>query len=162
LTQFRAETPEIIYQILKADAQFMALVGTYTFAKGSTEIEALSIITPGAPLEPLQSASGLEVLIHDVSIKRRLPLITRSAASIKTWRVYLLAWPGADGATLEAASDRCLALFSDASVVDTASTPRGVSAAAQVLVQIPSTSVCGTDISAIPPAQSEIEPLAPT
>jgi len=161
VAQFRAETPEIIYQVLKADAQFMSLVGTYTFTLNSTEIEALSIITPGAPLDPLQSVSGLEVLIHDISIKRRLPLITRSTASIKTWRVYMLAWPGADGSTLEAASDRCLELFSDASVIDTASTPRGIAANAQILVQIPSTSVCGFEPATISPIESVTQAQPP-
>jgi hypothetical protein len=139
--QTRAETPEIIYQVLGADEEFISMVGEYKFADDSA-LSALTIVTPGKPMERLKSVSGLEVLIHDVSEKERIRTIGREVYIKHKWLVYMIAWPEADGAALDAASTRCMSLFSDASAIQTIATPSGLGALAQVLVVIPSTSVC--------------------
>lgn len=169
MAQSRADTPEAIYDTLSGDGTFTALVGDYTFDKSSTVLPALSITSPGAPLDPLKHVSGMEVLIHDVSTRTRLKLLDHENPTLKTWRVYLLAWAGADGSTLEAASDRCLELFSDAEVIDVSSTPDGLGATSQLLILIPSTSVIAatapvgpvSDEVAIPAATASLTPLAP-
>jgi hypothetical protein len=161
--QTRAETPEIIYRVLSQDLSFASLVGEYVFREGDTRVRSLSIITPGEPMDRLDRAEGLEVLIHDISEKERIATIGREAFVKHRWLVYMIAWPGATGATLDAASMRCMQLFSDATTVQVARTPSGLGALAQVLVVIPSTSVCSLDVPAdIPVTGSTTQALPPT
>jgi hypothetical protein len=141
LTQQHADTPEVIYDTLVADATFMALVGSRLFKGASTALDAISIITPGAPLAAIKSQTGLEVVIHDISDLRRKDYITEDLNVLTTWKVFLLAWEGADGATMNAAARRIMELFSKASTIETNAAPSGLGAIAQLLVLIPSDSV---------------------
>lgn len=141
MAQQHASTPEIIYNVLTADSAFMELVGSRVFKAGDTELDAISIVTPGADLPPIKSTTGLEVVIHDVSDLGRIEYITNDIEITTTWRVFLLAWPGATGATLNSAATRIMQLFTKATTIETSPTPDGLGSIAQLLVLIPSDSV---------------------
>lgn len=141
MAQQHVDTPEIIYNTLTNDTAFMALVGKRIFKSANTELGAISILTPGAPLPAIKTQSGLEVVIHDISALERRDYITDSHDVITTWKVFLLAWPGANGATMNSAARRIMELFSKASTLETNPAPSGLGAIAQLLVLIPSDSV---------------------
>lgn len=119
----------------------MALVGDRVFKAGSTTLDAISIVTPGEKLPDLQSVSGLEVAIHDIANLDRRSYLTGGDDITTTWKVYLMAWPPANGGTLHTAATRIMELFSKATTIETAPTPEGLGVIAQVLVLIPSDSV---------------------
>lgn len=144
MTQQHASSVEVIYETLTGDEVFMALVGKRVFKTANTEINAISILTPGADLPPIKSTTGLEVIIHDISDLSRRDYITNDIDITVTWRVFLLAWPGATGATLNSAARRIMELFSKASTIETVPTADGLGSIAQVLVLIPSDSVVTT------------------
>jgi hypothetical protein len=141
VAQQHVDTPEVIYETLTGDTDFMDLVGTIIFQAGNTALDAISIVTPGADLPSPKTIAGLEVIIHDVSDLGRREYIGNEVDITTTWKVFLLAWPGANGATLNAAARRIMELFSKASTIETAPTPTGLGAIAQLLVLVPSDSV---------------------
>jgi hypothetical protein len=141
MSQQHADSPELIYETLTEDQTFMALVGTRIFESSATEFDAISIVTPGESLPKIKSQSGLEVIIHDVSQLSRRDYITEQYDITTTWKVFLLAWPGANGSTLNSAAKRIMELFSKASTLETNPTASGLGAMAQLLVLIPSDSV---------------------
>ena len=141
MAQNKAETPEIIYDTLTNDATFMALVGKCTFKSGNTELDAISIITPGAALPAVKAITGLEVIIHDVSKLTKREYITEDYDIMNTWKIYLLAWPGANGATLNSAATRIMQLFSKVTTLETVPLDSDIGAIAQLLVLIPSESI---------------------
>jgi hypothetical protein len=141
MAQQRATSPKAIYDTLVADTTFMGHVGTRTFETGSTEIDSISIVTPGEKLPAIKSISGLEVVIEDIAVLGRRSYVTGDDDITSSWRVVLLAWPGSNGATLDNAARRIMALFSKATTIQTAPTPEGIGVIAQVLVLVPSDSV---------------------
>ena len=144
MAQQHAESPEVIYGALVADQTFMDLVGTTTFASGNTTLDAISIVTPGADLPTPTSTTGMEVVIHDIADLGRREYITSDVDITTAWKVFLLAWPGADGGTLNAAGRRMMQLFSKATTIETNPTPSGLGAIVQLLVLVPSDSVVVT------------------
>ena len=141
MAQQHADSPSIIYQVLTEDVEFMDLVGTRVFKANNTEINAISITTPGEHLPVMKSQQGLEVIIHDVSQLERREYITNDIDITTTWKVFLIAWQGANGVTLSSAAKRIMELFSKATTLETNPTPTGLGALAQLLVLIPSDSV---------------------
>lgn len=141
MPQAHVNTPEVIYDTLVADTAFMALVGSRVYKTADTALDAISILTPGAPLPAIKSQTGLEVVIHDISALDRREYITEDSDITTIWKVFLLAWPGADGATMSAAARRIMQLFSKATTLETNPTPSGLGAIAQLLVLVPSDSV---------------------
>lgn len=141
MAQLRTTSPQVIYNKLVADTIFMALVGDRIFRTSSTTLDAISIVTPGEKLPDLESINGLEVVIHDIANFGRRSYLTGNDDITATWKVYLMAWPPANGATLGVAATRIMQLFSGATTIETASTPEGLGVIAQVLVLIPSDSV---------------------
>lgn len=141
MPQQHADTPETIYETLTADTQFMALVGQRTFEANNTTLDSISIITPGENLPAVKSITGLEVVIHDVSDLSRRDYITDNSDITTAWKVFLIAWPGANGSTLNDAARRMMELFSKATTIETNPTPTGLGSLAQLLVLIPSDSV---------------------
>jgi hypothetical protein len=141
MAQQRAESPEVIYDALTADTAFMALVGEVTFTAGNTTLDAISIVTPNEPLPSIESITGLEVVIHDITNKGRRLYVGHEVDITTTHNVYLLAWPGANGSTLSDAADRMMEIFSKATTIQTSRVPNALGAVAQVLVTIPSDSV---------------------
>lgn len=141
MAQERASSPEAIYDTLTGDTTFMSYVGTRVFETGNTELDAISILTPGAELPKLKTVNGLETVIHDVSDLGRRNYITGGPDITSTWKVFLLAWPPANGSTMNDAARRIMELFSNATTIETVGSPSGLGAVAQVLVLIPSDSV---------------------
>jgi hypothetical protein len=147
MTQQHASTAEVIYETLTDDSTFMDLVGSRVFKVGNTQIDAISIVTPGADLPAVKSTTGLEVVIHDVSDLKRREYITDDIDITTTWKVFLLAWPGATGATLNDAARRMMQRFSKATTIETSPTQDGLGSIAQLLVLVPSDSVVLTPSS---------------
>ena len=141
MTQQHASSPEVIYNVLTTDSDFMDLVGSRVFKVGNTTLDAISIVTPGADLPQVKSTTGLEVVIHDVSDLGRRNYITNNVDITTTWRVFLLAWQGATGSTLNDAARRIMELFSKATTIETSPTADGLGSIAQLLVLIPSDSI---------------------
>lgn len=141
MPQQHADSPEVIYEVLSNDEAFMSLVGAVTFKAGDTVLDAISIVTPGAQLPSVKAVSGLEVVIHDISNFNRRFYITQDTDVTATWKVFLLAWSPASGATLSSAAKRIMELFSKALTIETVPVPGGIGATAQVLALIPSDSV---------------------
>lgn len=141
MPQQHVDSPMIIYEALTGDATFMDLVGQIAFEQSDTTLDAISIVTPGEILKGTKRVTGMEVVIHDVTGFQRREYITDQVDITSIWKVFLLAWPGADGGTLNAASRRVMELFSKATTIETVATPEGLSAMAQILVLIPSDSV---------------------
>lgn len=141
MPQQHVATAEDIYDTLTNDEVFMDLVGKRVFKTGSTELDAISIVTPGEDLPPLKKQTGLEVVIHDISQLGRRDYITENSDITTTWKVFLLAWPPASGKTLNDAARRMMELFSKAKTLETNPTPSGLGSIAQVLVLIPSDSI---------------------
>lgn len=141
MPQQHATSPEVIYDTLTDDAVFMEQVGSRTFRTGDAVLDAISIVTPGEDLPAATKVSGLEVIIHDVSDLGRRDYITNSSDITTTWRVFLVAWPEANGTTLNNAARRMMELFSKAETIETNPTPTGLGAMAQLLVLVPSDSV---------------------
>jgi hypothetical protein len=140
MAQQRADSPETIYQVLSTDVALTQLVGQVVFVDGTT-LTAISITSPGASLPNVKSTTGMEVIIHDVSDLGRRQYITDDVDITTTWKVFLVAWPGADGSTLNNAARRIMELFSKATTIETVPTPQGLGAMVQLLVLIPSDSV---------------------
>jgi len=141
MAQSRATSPQVIYNKLTGDNTFMALVGDRVFSASNTTLDAISVITPGEKLPDLKSITGLEVVIHDIANLGRRSYLTGSDDITTIWKVYLMAWPPANGTTLSSAATRIMQLFSKATTIETAATPEGLGVIAQVLVLIPSDSV---------------------
>lgn len=141
MAQSRATSPQVIYTKLTSDTAFMALVGDRVFQVGGTNLDAISIVTPGEKLPDLKEVTGMEVAIHDVATLGRRSYLNGGDDITATWRVYLMAWPSANGATLTQAATRIMQLFTGATTIETAPTPDGLGVIAQVLVLIPSDSI---------------------
>lgn len=141
MPQQHVDSSSIIYDTLTGDSTFMSLVGQIVFEKTSTTLDAISIVTPGEVLNGVKRVTGMEVVIHDVTGFQRREYITDQVDITSIWKVFLLAWPAADGATLNAAAKRAMELFSKATTIETVPTPDGLGAMAQLLVLIPSDSV---------------------
>lgn len=141
MPQNLAATPEIIYNTLTNDATFMTYVGTYTFAASNTELDSITVNSPGTDLPHLKAQSGLEVIIHDVGDTSRLDWLTGESNAIITWKVFLIAWPPATGYTVSLAAKRMIEIFSKAVSVETVAVSDGLGALVQTMVTIPSDSV---------------------
>lgn len=115
----------------------MALVGDRTFSGNTSSTKAISIVTPGAPLPPLKSQVGLEVVIHDTGVMTRRDYLTDAPDTLVMWQVFLIAWPPATGSTMTNAARRALQIFGGATAVQTVPTPEGLSSLVQTLINIP-------------------------
>jgi len=141
MSQQHVDDPGIIYETLASNDSFMDLVGSRIFDAGNTELPAISIITPGAELPKLKSTSGLEVVIHDVAQIKRRDYISEASDLVATWRVFLLAWPPADGSSLNEATRLIMECFTKATAIETTALPSGLGAIAQIQIMIPSDSI---------------------
>ena len=138
MAQLKADSPEVIYDTLVDDTEFDALVGSYVFVGQATAVDSISILSPNEKLPQLSSQTGLEVIIHDVGETRRVDYLTDPSEAVISWKVYLIAWPGADGGTITAATKRMIEIFSNATGVEVIATPNEIGALVQNVVLIPS------------------------
>lgn len=138
MAQSFADSPTAIYDALVDDTDFMDMVGSYTFTKGNTAVDSISIVTPGADLPQLKSQSGLEVVIHDSGIVMNRKYLTDSSDPIITWKVFLIAWAPANGVTVMNAAKRMLQIFGNSTAMETVATADGLGSLVQTMVLIPS------------------------
>jgi hypothetical protein len=138
MAQSKADSPEVIYDTLVGDTEFAALVGSYSFVGQSTPVDSISILSPNEKLPQLSSQSGLEVIIHDVGEVRRVDYLTSASDAVISWKVYLIAWPDANGGTITSATKRMIEIFSNATAIEVISTPNEIGALVQNVVLIPS------------------------
>jgi hypothetical protein len=124
----KAATPEDIYSALVASPELMALVGTYTFANGSTS-PSISIVSPGQNLPALQQQTGLEVVIHDSATATPRMYISNASDLVFEWNVYLMAWAPAYGSAVTEAVRLISGIFpmADAVTVSSIDSTMGVS-----------------------------------
>lgn len=141
MSQEHASSALLIYDTLTADSTFMSYVGNRVFKNNNTSLDAISIITPGEDLPAIKSVSGLEVIIHDVGQLAQQKYVTEDYEIMTTWKVFLLAWQGANGTTLNNAARRIMERFSNAYTLETNPAPSGLGSIAQLLTLIPSNSV---------------------
>jgi hypothetical protein len=137
MPQTLAATPQAIYDVLVADATFMAEVGEYTFASGDTA-PSISIVTPGADLPPVRSQSGLEVVIHDAGDMDSMLFLSGPSEAIFTWKIFLIVWTPANGSTSTTAIQRIVQLFPQAKSIETVSVNSTLGVDFQTKVLIPS------------------------
>jgi hypothetical protein len=140
VSQSFATSPEVIFNALTGDATFSSYIGTYTFVEGSTQVDSISIVTPGQDLPQLKSQSGLEIVIHDAGDITRNDWITDTSEAVIAWKVFLIVWPPANGTTMSLAARRMIEIFSKATAIETLSTSQGLGSLVQTMVIIPSDS----------------------
>lgn len=141
MAQSFASSPEAVFNALTADTTFSSYIGTYTFVEGNTQVDSISILTPGQDLPQLKSQSGLEVVIHDAGDITRNDWLTDTSEAVISWKVFLITWPPATGTTMSLAAKRMIEMFSKATAVETLSTSQGLGSLVQTMVVIPSDSV---------------------
>lgn len=137
MAQTKASSPQIIYDTLVGDTAFMSEVGEYTFDSGATA-PSISIVTPGADLPPVKSQVGMEVVIHDIADLERRVYLTDSSDPRYNWKVFLIVWSPANGATVTAAQSRILELFPLATSIQTVASGSVLGVDFQTQVTIPS------------------------
>ena len=114
------------------------MVGSYKFVGQTTTVDSITVLSPNEKLPQLSSQTGLEVIIHDVGEVRRLDYLTSASEAVVNWKVYLIAWPDANGATVTAATKRIIEIFSNAIGIEVIATPNDIGALVQNVVLIPS------------------------
>jgi len=137
MAQTKADSPGAIYEALTGDSDFSELIGEYKFVNNTSTIDSISILSPNEKLPQLSSQTGLEVVIHDSGQVTRKDYLTDESEALITWKVYLIAWPPATGATVTEAAARMIKIFSNSTAVEVISTPNEIGALVQSLVLIP-------------------------
>lgn len=141
VSQIFADSPEKVFDTLASDVIFSSYIGQYTFTEGNTQVDSISILTPGQKLPHLKAQSGLEVVIHDAGDITRTDWLTDTSEAIISWKVFLIVWPPADGTTMSLAAKRMIEIFSKATAIETLSTTQGLGSLVQTMVLIPSNSI---------------------
>lgn len=118
----------------------MANVGKYVYSAGGTEVDAVSVVTPGVPLPNIDSVNGVEVIIHDVGELFPVNMISDPAEVLTAYKIFLLLWGTGTGAELNAATKRALELFPGAEAVETVTQDNQINALVQTQVNIPGNS----------------------
>ena len=103
-------TAQVIYDVLAADGDFVAMLGSYNFRGNSSgEIPALSIVTAGEDMPALRRVQGVECIIQDTGNTIASNYLTGDQPRLTTtWSVFLVAWEGSTGAELQVASEHIL------------------------------------------------------
>ena len=130
---------QVIYSTLAADTNLAALLGTYTFAVGSS-FPALSVVSPGENLPATRSVSGLECVIHDLGNTQPKNYVSSAADMVVTWQVFLIAWEPATGADLQAATELICSRFANSYSTQTVAVSDGLGALVQNKIVIRSDS----------------------
>lgn len=140
MAQNFATSPQVIYDALTADSEFMSYLGEYNFVANDTVLPSITIATPGADLPSLESQTGLEVIIHDAADFTRRNFLTDDSDLRATWKLFLIVREPATGTTMTNAVKRIMEIFGSATSIETVAASDGLKALAQTLVTIPSDS----------------------
>lgn len=136
MAQTFATSPLVIYNTLAGNNAFTSLLGTYTFAGGTTS-DSFAIVTPGKPLPNLKKVEGVECIIHDVGDVRRKDFLTGNSNLTRTWKIFLIAWDEATGEDINIISNIVLSTFGGSTAIETVATSNGLTARVQTLVLVP-------------------------
>jgi len=137
VAQFIASTPELIYEALTGSPEFMAEVGTYTFANRSTA-PSISIVSPGADLPAVSKQVGLEVVIQDIAEMDKRLYLTNSPDLLFTWKVFLISWSPSTGANITNALRLMGGMFPLSTAVQVVNIGNTLGVESQTQVRIPS------------------------
>lgn len=140
VAQALVDSPLVIYNTLSNDAILTPLIGTYTFTDSSTQ-PSISILSPGEELPSLKYVNGLEIVIHDIGVTSTQPYLTGYADPILIWKIYLIAWPGATGDTINEAVKRIASRFGNVWTIEISARGGPLGALAQSMIMVRSTSV---------------------
>ena len=127
-----------IYDILSADAVFLALLGEYNFKANSSPLTALSVVSPGEDLPSLRTVSGVECVIQDVGVTRAQAYLTDAPYMVTSFSIFFIAWQPATGADMQLATNRIMMRFVGAESIQTVATPEGLGALVQSQVIVKS------------------------
>ena len=128
-------SPQIIYETLSGDAEFMSYVGEYKFKGNTNPIPALSVVTPGADLPSTRKVTGVEAVIQDAGAVSTTHYYN-SSVQVTTWPIFLILWDPGTGTELQGATSRILQLFSHAEAIQVVATSDGLGAMVQNKVMI--------------------------
>lgn len=134
------DTAEDIYDVLAADPTFFGYVGSFDFMDGAQP--ALVVAIASNPLEGIDSASGLLVVIEkdpQITSKRT---ITSQIVIDRLFSIRLLQFPGATR-NLRAATERLIEIFPGSSAIPLAG-PDALAGEGQSVVRLPSNPVAHT------------------
>ncbi|MAH29335.1 MAG: hypothetical protein CL959_01465 [Euryarchaeota archaeon] len=134
------DTAEDIYDVLAADQTFSGLIGSLAFEEGQQT--ALLVAVASSPLEGLDGASGLLVVIEkdpQVTSKR---LLTTQVVVDRLFSIRLIQFPGAPR-NLRAATERLMNLFPGSTAIPLAG-PDLLAGDGQSVVRLPSNPVAQT------------------
>ncbi len=138
MTQQFPTSAQAIYEVLSADATFVALLGTYNFRSGSGLVTALSIVSAGQDMPAVRNVSGLECIVQDAGESTTQDYLTGAPDIITTWSLFLVAWEPSKGSDLQSATDHLLRRFVGARAVQTVAASDGLGALVQNKVFIQS------------------------
>lgn len=135
------ETAETIHDVLEADAEFSALIGTFHFdeADPSDSVAAMLVSVSEAPIDGLDTANGLVVVIEKDPIYKSQRLLTAQVVVDRMFTIRLLQFDGAPR-TLRAAIERLLVIFPGSSAIPIA-TPDEIAGDGQAVVKLPTNPV---------------------
>ena len=133
-------TAQVIYDVLAADSDFLAMLGSYNFRGNSSgEIPALSVVTAGEDMPALRRVQGVECIIQDAGNTFASNYLTGDAPRLTTtWSVFLVAWEGSTGAEVQVASEHILRRFTGSKSYQTVATPDGLGSLVQTKIEIKS------------------------
>jgi len=134
------EDAETLYDVLASDPTFAGLIGTLDFEDGTQE--ALLVALASKPLEGLDGASGLLVVIEkdpQVISKR---LLTAQVVIDRMFTIRLIQFPSATR-NIRAATERLMHIFPGATAIPLAG-PDLLSGEGQSVVRLPSNPVAQT------------------
>lgn len=118
----------------------MSHVGTYTFIDNATN-DSLIILTPGEKIPGLKSVSGLEVIIHDIGEMNTINYLTNYPDLVVEWKIYLIAWPNANGSTITDAGSIILEHYIGSKMIGITSAGVRAGALTQSLITVPSSGI---------------------
>ena len=128
---------EDIYDVLESDATFAPLLGALNFAEGSQA--GLLVAVASNPLEEIDSAEGLVVIIEKDPEYTSKRFLTADARIDRIFTLRLIQFPGSSR-NLTAAIERLLLIFPGATFVNIGA-PDLVAGEGQGVVRLPSNPV---------------------
>jgi hypothetical protein len=125
-----------LFDLLDGDATLQALLGTYSFREGRTEV-ALVRLWPNQPREQVTRCSGVEVAVARIPAKAGRLLWSGEALTASVFRIYVTQWavPEGNAHNLDAVVDRILALLDGQAESTPAGLPDGLTGLGQVVIR---------------------------
>lgn len=136
------ETAETIHDVLSADSVFSSLIGTLHFdeATPDDDVPALIVSVNDAPIDGLDTAKGLVVVIEKDPTYRSQRLLTPGVIVDRLFTIRLLQFEANEALgetrSMRAAVERLLEIFPGSSAVNLGS-PDQIAGDGQAVVRLP-------------------------